>query len=130
MRPGCTSIVADVCVPLSALADAVAQAREAIDREGLVAPILGHVGDGNFHVLFMPMPDRPEEHAAVERVYADMVARALEVGGTCTGEHGIGMGKKAKLLAECGPDVVALMRAIKQAWDPRSILNPGKIFDR
>jgi D-lactate dehydrogenase (cytochrome) len=106
----------------------VAEARAMIDAEGLVAPILGHVGDGNFHVLFMPMPDRPEEHAAVDRVYAAMVDRALAVGGTCTGEHGIGMGKKAKLLLEYGDEVVELMRSIKQAWDPNTILNPGKIF--
>ena len=128
LRPGCESVVADVCVPISALADCVARTRADIDREGLVAPILGHVGDGNYHVLFMPMPDAPAEHAAVERVYAAMVARALEVGGTCTGEHGIGLGKKSKLLAEAGPDVVALMRATKLVWDPKSILNPGKIF--
>jgi len=128
LRPGCVSVVADVCVPMSALAEAVQKAREDIDREGLIAPILGHVGDGNFHVLFMPMPDRPEEHAAVERVYAAMVARAHAAGGTCTGEHGIGIGKKSKLLAEYGPEVVELMRAVKLAWDPTSILNPGKIF--
>ena len=128
LRPGCQSIVADVCVPISALADCVAATRADIDREGLVAPILGHVGDGNYHVIFMPMPDQPAEHAAVDRVYAAMIARAHAAGGTCTGEHGIGMGKKAKLLAEYGPDVVALMRMTKQAWDPKSILNPGKIF--
>jgi D-lactate dehydrogenase (cytochrome) len=128
MKPGCHSIVADVCVPMSALSDAVAAARADIDREGLVAPILGHVGDGNFHVLFMPMPDQPQEHAAVDRVYAAMVKRAHAAGGTCTGEHGIGMGKKDKLLAEYGPDVVNLMRLTKEAWDPNRILNPGKIF--
>jgi len=99
-----------------------------IDAEGLVAPILGHVGDGNFHVLFMPMPDRPDEHAAVDRVYQAMVDHALAVGGTCTGEHGIGMGKKSKLLLEYGEDVIGLMRSIKQAWDPNCILNPGKVF--
>ena len=130
LRPGCVSVVADVCVPMSALADCVAQARADIDREGLVAPILGHVGDGNFHVLFMPMPDAPDEHAAVERVYGAMVAHALALGGTCTGEHGIGMGKKSKLLAEYGQEVVDLMQAIKLAWDPKSILNPGKIFGK
>lgn len=128
LRPGCTSVVADICVPMSALAQSVAEARALIDAEGLVAPILGHVGDGNFHVLFMPMPDRPDEHAAVERVYAAMVERALAVGGTCTGEHGIGMGKKSKLLLEYGNEVVDLMQSIKQAWDPKAILNPGKIF--
>ena len=128
LRPGCVSIVADVCVPMSALAQSVSQAREHIDREGLIAPILGHVGDGNFHVLFMPMPDLPAEHEAVERVYAAMVDRALAVGGTCTGEHGIGMGKKSKLLMQYGPDVVGLMEGIKRSWDPKGILNPGKIF--
>jgi D-lactate dehydrogenase (cytochrome) len=128
LRPGCVSVVADICVPISALAESVAEARALIDQEGLVAPILGHVGDGNFHVLFMPMPDRPDEHAAVDRVYQAMVDRALAVGGTCTGEHGIGMGKKSKLLLEYGEEVIGLMRSIKQAWDPNSILNPGKIF--
>jgi len=128
LKPGCVSVVADVCVPMSALAEQVQAAREHIDREGLVAPILGHVGDGNFHVLFMPMPDRPQEQEAVDRVYAAMVERALAAGGTCTGEHGIGMGKKEKLLAQYGPEVVGLMRTIKTAWDPKGILNPGKIF--
>ncbi|MBL0124470.1 MAG: FAD-binding protein [Betaproteobacteria bacterium] len=128
MRPGCVNVVADVCVPMSALAECVARTREDIDREGLVAPILGHVGDGNFHVIFMPMPDQPAEHQAVERVYSAMITRAHAAGGTCTGEHGIGMGKKSKLLAECGPDVIALMQDIKRVWDPKSILNPGKIF--
>jgi len=126
--PGCQSVVADICVPMSALAGAVAQARALIDREGLTAPILGHVGDGNFHVLFMPMPDQPEQHQAVDRVYNAMIQHALEVGGTCTGEHGIGMGKKNKLLMEYGEEVVDLMRSIKLAWDPKGILNPGKIF--
>ncbi len=128
MKPGCVSVVADVCVPLSALAEQVQLARADIDREGLVAPILGHVGDGNFHVLFMPMPDAAAEHEAVDRVYAAMVERALAAGGTCTGEHGIGIGKKSKLLAQYGPEVVGLMRGVKTAWDPKHILNPGKIF--
>jgi D-lactate dehydrogenase (cytochrome) len=128
LRPGCNCIVADICVPMSELAQCVAMARADIDREGLVAPILGHVGDGNFHILFLAMPDNPAEHEAVDRVYSAMVAHALSVGGTCTGEHGIGMGKKSKLLAEYGPEVVGLMQSIKQVWDPKSILNPGKIF--
>ncbi|CAH0268666.1 putative FAD-linked oxidoreductase Rv2280 [Massilia sp. Bi118] len=127
LRPGCTSVVADICVPMSALADCVREARAMIDKEGLIAPILGHVGDGNFHVLFMPMPDQPEEHAAVDRVYGALIEHALAAGGTCTGEHGIGMGKKAKLLQEYGGEVVGLMASIKQALDPNGILNPGKI---
>jgi D-lactate dehydrogenase (cytochrome) len=128
LRPGCQSVVADVCVPMSALSSAVAAAREDIDREGLIAPILGHVGDGNFHVLFMPMPDSPSDRAAVERVYDAMIKRAHAVGGTCTGEHGIGIGKRDMLLAEYGLDVIDLMRRTKLAWDPKQILNPGKIF--
>lgn len=128
LRPGCQSIVADVCVPISALADAVGRARAAINREGMTAPIVGHVGDGNFHVIFLPMPDRSDEHAAVERVYAEIIEYSHAVGGTCTGEHGIGLGKKTQLLSETGPDVVALMQGIKNVWDPRGILNPGKIF--
>jgi D-lactate dehydrogenase (cytochrome) len=128
LRPGCDNIVSDVCVPMSALAECVARTREDINREGLIAPILGHVGDGNFHVIFMPMPGATAEVEAIDRVYGAMVERARAAGGTCTGEHGIGMGKKTKLLEQYGPDVVALMRLTKQAWDPKSILNPGKIF--
>jgi D-lactate dehydrogenase (cytochrome) len=128
LRPGCENIVSDVCVPMSALAACVAQTRADIDREGLVAPILGHVGDGNFHVIFMTMPGATAEYEAIDRVYGAMVARARAAGGTCTGEHGIGMGKKDKLLEQYGPDVVELMRLTKQAWDPKAILNPGKIF--
>ena len=128
LRPGSSCVIADVCVPMSALAESVAQAHPDIEREGLVAPLLGHVGDGNFHVLFMPMPDRLDEIAAVERVYGAMVTRSIACGGNCTGEHGIGLGKKVKLLAECGLETVDLMRDIKRAWDPKSILNPGKIF--
>jgi D-lactate dehydrogenase (cytochrome) len=129
LRPGCLSVIADVCVPMSALAESVERAREDVDREGLIAPILGHVGDGNFHVLFMPMPGADAEMAAVKRVNDAMIERAHAFGGTCTGEHGIGMGKKSKLLAETGAEVIHLMGAIKRAWDPKSILNPGKIFD-
>lgn len=128
LKPGCQSIVSDVCVPISALAECVAQTRRDIDQEGLVAPMLGHVGDGNFHVIFLPMPDAPAEQQAVDRVYSALLRRARELGGTCTGEHGIGMGKKDTLLEQYGPDVVELMRLTKLAWDPTSLLNPGKIF--
>jgi D-lactate dehydrogenase (cytochrome) len=127
-RPGCVAVVADVCVPISALADCVADTRADIDREGLVAPIVGHVGDGNFHVIFLLEPGSGEERARSTRVYDAMIARAHRVGGTCTGEHGIGLGKRDKLLAEVGEDAVALMRQLKRAWDPQEILNPGKVF--
>lgn len=128
LRPGCSNLIADVCVPVSALADCVGKARAAIDQAGLVAPIIGHVGDGNFHIMFLYMPDAPDEYAACQHVYGDVVAQAQAAGGTCTGEHGIGLGKKAKLLDEYGQDVVDLMAGIKHIWDPNGILNPGKIF--
>ncbi len=130
LRPGCSSIIADVSVPVSALAECVERARAEIDKAGLIAPILGHVGDGNFHVIFLHDPGIAAEREAIARVYDAMVAHALSLGGTCTGEHGIGMGKKSKLLDEYGRDLVDLMRVIKQVWDPNHILNPGKIFDR
>ena len=127
-RPGAECLIADVCVPISALADAVASARADIDAAGLMALIVGHVGDGNFHVLFLLDPDVAEEKTAADRVYDAMIDRALAAGGTCTGEHGIGFGKREKLIQEYGSEVVELMQMIKRAWDPDGILNPGKIF--
>lgn len=130
LRPGCECVVADVCVPISGLAECVAQTRANIDRERLTAPIVGHVGDGNFHVLFLLAPGAADEWARMERVYDAMIAQAHRLGGTCTGEHGIGFGKRDKLVVEFGEPVVALMQSLKDAWDPRGILNPGKIFTR
>ena len=121
-------MVADVCVPISQLAANVAAARADIDRAGLLAPIVGHVGDGNFHVIFLLDPDDAAEREKMVGVYDAMVDRAQAAGGTCTGEHGIGMGKREKLVAEFGPETVELMRAVKGAWDPRGIMNPGKMF--
>lgn len=129
MRPGTECIVADVCVPISQLANCVAQTREEIDAAGLLAPIVGHVGDGNFHVLFLIDPANDDERARMDGVYDSMIATAHRLGGTCTGEHGIGIGKRDKLIAEFGPSVVELMRRLKEAWDPNGILNPGKVFD-
>ncbi|MDE2347720.1 MAG: FAD-binding protein [Gammaproteobacteria bacterium] len=130
LLPGGLNVVADVCVPVSALAECVERARAEIDRAGLVAPILGHVGDGNFHVIFLHESGAPEQREAIDRVYGGIVAHALSLGGTCTGEHGIGIGKKSKLVDEYGRDLVYLMRDIKRVWDPHGILNPDKIFDR
>ncbi|MFL6547340.1 MAG: FAD-binding oxidoreductase [Povalibacter sp.] len=127
-RPGCDCLIADVCVPISALAEAVSQARADIDAAGLTALFVGHVGDGNFHVLFLLDPAVPEEAQRAAQVYDGMIDRALAAGGTCTGEHGIGFGKRAKLVQEYGSEVIDLMRVIKRAWDPSGILNPGKIF--
>ena len=127
-RPGSECLIADVCVPISALADAVSQARADIDAAGLLALFVGHVGDGNFHVLFLLDPKNPGEAQKAAQVYDAMIDRALAAGGTCTGEHGIGFGKRAKLVQEYGQDVIDLMQAIKRAWDPTGIMNPGKIF--
>ncbi|NJO13172.1 MAG: hypothetical protein HC872_06570, partial [Gammaproteobacteria bacterium] len=130
LRPGCECIVADVCVPTSGLAECVAATRAAIEAAGLIAPIVGHVGDGNFHVLFLIDPADPAERAQMQKVYDAMIAHAHRLGGTCTGEHGIGLGKRGKLIDEFGEPVVELMRKLKDAWDPAGILNPGKVFYR
>jgi D-lactate dehydrogenase (cytochrome) len=127
LRPGAEVLATDVCVPISALADCVTATREDIDRLGLIAPIVGHVGDGNFHV--MPLIDAAdaEERRKAQGFLDRLVARALAAGGTCTGEHGVGQGKIAYLAAEHGPGLAAMI-AIKKALDPLNILNPGKVF--
>jgi D-lactate dehydrogenase (cytochrome) len=128
MIPGAVTWVTDVCVPISQLAEAIARTQHAIVAEGLFAPILGHVGDGNFHVFFVLSPDDERGWAAAGRVNAAMVEHALSVGGTCTGEHGIGIGKREALVREHGPEAVLLMRRLKQTLDPEGLLNPMKLF--
>lgn len=127
LRPGRLCLVTDVCVPISSLADAVAATRADLDANGLTAPIVGHVGDGNFHVLILIDPDDANERARAEAVSSRMVANALSLGGTCTGEHGVGYGKMKSLAKEHG-DLLPMMRAIKAALDPDNIMNPGKLF--
>ncbi|HXV01565.1 MAG TPA: FAD-linked oxidase C-terminal domain-containing protein [Caulobacteraceae bacterium] len=127
LRPGCVGWPTDVCVPIGRLADCIGQTKRDLEQAGILAPILGHVGDGNFHVVFVIDPNRPEEQAEAERLNARLVERALGMDGTCTGEHGIGLGKQDWLVAELG-DAVDMMRAIKRALDPRDLFNPGKIF--
>jgi D-lactate dehydrogenase (cytochrome) len=128
MIPGAVTWVTDVCVPISRLADAIARVQASVAEAGLFAPILGHVGDGNFHVFFVLRPDDREAWAAARRIEEEMVAHALSVGGTSTGEHGIGIGKREALVAEHGEQAVRLMRRLKQAIDPEGLLNPGKLF--
>jgi D-lactate dehydrogenase (cytochrome) len=128
LRPGCKGFVTDVCVPISELATAVLETRREIDETGLLAAIVGHVGDGNFHVAFLIDPDDDEELRRVEAVNERMVRRAIELGGTCSGEHGVGYGKARFLELEHGRAGVELMRAIKAALDPLGILNPGKVL--
>ncbi len=117
----------DVCVPISRLPQCIAETTADIAQSGLLAPIVGHVGDGNFHVGFVLDPGQPDEFTAAKAVNARMVARALALDGTCTGEHGIGQGKMDFLIAEHG-EAVSVMRAVKRALDPDNIMNPGKIL--
>jgi D-lactate dehydrogenase (cytochrome) len=128
LLPGAVTWVTDVCVPISRLAEAIARAQGAIAEKGLLAPILGHVGDGNFHVFFVLSPDDERGWAAAGEVNAAMIEHALSVGGTCTGEHGIGIGKRDALVREHGADAVLLMRRLKEALDPDGLLNPMKLF--
>jgi D-lactate dehydrogenase (cytochrome) len=128
MIPGAVTWVTDVCVPISHLADSIARVQASVAEAGLFAPILGHVGDGNFHVFFVLRPDDAAAWAAARRIEEEMVAHALSVGGTSTGEHGIGIGKREALVAEHGSEAVRLMRRLKQAIDPEGLLNPGKLF--
>ncbi|MEO8448802.1 MAG: FAD-linked oxidase C-terminal domain-containing protein [Gemmatimonadota bacterium] len=127
LRPGCKGWATDVCVPISKLAECIRETRIDNDSSPLIGPILGHVGDGNFHCIYLLDPARPEEIAEAKRLNDRLVDRALALGGTCTGEHGIGYGKMASLAKEHG-DLVPVMRAIKRALDPDGLLNPGKIF--
>ncbi|HEV7680334.1 MAG TPA: FAD-linked oxidase C-terminal domain-containing protein [Candidatus Dormibacteraeota bacterium] len=128
LRPGSKGFVTDVCVPLSRLADCIAATKADIAETSLLAPILGHVGDGNFHVTFFLDPDSAEELETARRINRRMVTRAIEMGGTCSGEHGVGYGKAEFLAMEHG-DGVAVMAALKRALDPLGILNPGKMTD-
>lgn len=125
-RPGCMGLVTDVCVPMSRLAEAVAQGRAMIDAAGLDGPILGHVGDGNFHSVLLLDRNDAEELARAKAVAHDLAHMALGMGGTITGEHGIGMGKRYMMGEEHG-EAWAVMGAIKAALDPQNILNPGKV---
>jgi len=127
LRPNAQPLATDVCVPISRLAECVTETQRDIAANNLLAPIVGHVGDGNFHVgLMVDMTDQ-EEVARVKAFLERLVERALAMDGTCTGEHGIGQGKMKYLLAEHGEPALAAMRAIKQALDPLDIMNPGKI---
>jgi D-lactate dehydrogenase (cytochrome) len=128
MKPGCRSVTTDTCVPISRLAECIVQTVAEVDASGLAYFIVGHVGDGNFHVAYLIDPHKPEERELAERLNTQLVQRALRLGGTCTGEHGIGLHKQDFLLQEAGAEAVAMMRAIKRALDPHDILNPGKIF--
>jgi D-lactate dehydrogenase (cytochrome) len=127
-KPGCRAISTDTCVPISRLADCLLDSVEEANASGLPYFLVGHVGDGNFHFGYLIDPDKPEEHAVAEQLNHALVARALRLEGTCTGEHGVGLHKMDFLLNETGSGAVDMMRTIKRALDPKNIMNPGKIF--
>jgi D-lactate dehydrogenase (cytochrome) len=128
MRPGCRSLSTDTCVPISRLAESINESVVEAEAAGLPYWIVGHVGDGNFHLSYLLDPNDPREAATAEKLSAQMVERAIRLGGTCTGEHGIGLHKIGYLVDEAGPGAVAVMRQIKQALDPNNIMNPGKVL--
>ncbi|MBI3055256.1 MAG: FAD-binding oxidoreductase, partial [Betaproteobacteria bacterium] len=127
LRPGSRALVTDVCVPISQLAGCVLETRRDIDTSGFIAPIVGHVGDGNFHLLILVDPNNAAEIERAMALNTRLVNRALSMGGTCTGEHGVGYGKIEFVEREQGAGM-SVMRTIKTALDPFNLMNPGKIF--
>jgi D-lactate dehydrogenase (cytochrome) len=128
LKPGARSLTTDVCVPISQLAACIAETVADIEQSGLIAPLVGHVGDGNFHLLLLADPDDADENQRARAFSNRLVERAIRMDGTCTGEHGVGLGKRKYLVREHGHDALAVMRAIKLALDPDGILNPGKVL--
>ena len=127
LRPGAQGMTTDVCVPISRLADCIEETRADNEAAGVLAPMVGHVGDGNFHLVYVIDADDPDEVKAADALHERMVLRALAMGGTCTGEHGVGYGKMRFLEAEHG-EAVSLMRQVKKALDPHNLMNPGKVI--
>ena len=127
LRPGCRAISTDVCVPVSALAETIDATVADLATLPFPAPLLGHVADGNFHAILLIDPDDAQERGAAEAVYGRMVDRAIAAGGTCTGEHGDGLGKRRALAREAGP-AIDVMRALKRTLDPQGLFNPGKVL--
>jgi len=127
-RPGCRAISTDTCVPISRLADCLLDSVAEADASGIPYFLVGHVGDGNFHFGYLLDPNLPKEREVAEALNHQLVARALKLEGTCTGEHGVGLHKMDFLVTEAGVGAVDMMRTIKRALDPKNIMNPGKIF--
>src|SRR5437868_10056893 len=127
IRPGSRPVPTDVCVPISRLAECVHETMQDVKDYIAPVPLLGHVGDGNFHLMFLVDPNKPEETELAKEFNQRLVERALRLEGTCTGEHGVGMGKQGSLKAELGEDVIDVMRDIKRLFDPENLLNPGKV---
>ncbi len=127
-RPGCRAISTDTCVPISRLADCLLDSVKEADASGLPYFLVGHVGDGNFHFGYLLDPQQPHERELAEKLNHQLVMRAIDMEGTCTGEHGVGLHKMEFLVTETGAGAVQMMRTIKRALDPKNIMNPGKIF--
>ena len=128
LRPGCKASTTDVCVPISRLAECIDAATKELESASFPSTIVGHVGDGNFHVLMLVDPESEAEWEESERINHKLVRQAIEADGTCTGEHGIGLHKMQFMVEEHGEDALDLMRALKVAFDPNNILNPGKVI--
>jgi D-lactate dehydrogenase (cytochrome) len=127
LRPGADMLITDVAVPISRLAECIDETKKDLEGSFLLAPLVGHVGDGNYHLMILFDAKNPKEVAEANRLNDQLVQRAIRMEGTCTGEHGVGSGKKKWLVVEKGPEAVELMRTIKRSIDPDNILNPGKI---
>ncbi|NWT07553.1 LDHD protein, partial [Mionectes macconnelli] len=128
LRPGCQGYSTDVCVPISRLPDVVVETKQDLLDSGLTGPMVGHVGDGNFHCILVFNTQDPEEAQRVHSFTQRLGRRALAAGGTCTGEHGVGLGKRALLLEELGQEGLDTLRSIKAALDPHNLMNPGKVL--
>ena len=128
LQPGARSLTTDVCVPISRLAECIAASLDDLAQTGLTAPLLGHVGDGNFHMLLLVNPDDTVTFEQAREFTQRLAERAIAMDGTCTGEHGIGLGKRKYMVLEHGVEALTAMRAIKQALDPHNLMNPGKIL--
>ena len=126
-RPGCKAWTSDVCVPIAHLAECIVETQADLAASSLVAPLVGHAGDGNFHLIFMLDPNDSDERARVAAANHRLVERALKFGGTCSGEHGVGTGKLKYLEQEHGAEALAVMRQVKAALDPKNLMNPGKL---
>ncbi|NXN87197.1 LDHD protein, partial [Bombycilla garrulus] len=128
LRPGCQGYSTDVCVPISRLPDVVVETKQDLQASGLTGPMVGHVGDGNFHCILIFNSQDPEEAQHVHTFTQRLGRRALAAGGTCTGEHGVGLGKRALLQEELGQEGLDTLRSIKAALDPHNLMNPGKVL--
>ena len=127
LKPGSRALSTDVCVPISRLSECVTETAKDLEKSSLPVPLFGHVGDGNFHCVILVDPNNKAEIEEAKSINMRVVRRALAMEGTCTGEHGVGIGKQVYLAEELGEDVIAVMRDLKRTMDPDNLMNPGKV---